>query len=393
MSPNPLKIGFDAKRAFQNFTGLGNYARTLVETMAQYYPIDYDLHLYAPKINPQKQPDFLKESKNISIHTPQGIWKNVPTLWRQYGIDEALKKDKIQIYHGLSNELPKGIDRNIKKIVTIHDLIFERFPQYYPFIDRKIYHHKFLSACQNADLIVAISEQTKQDIIEFYKIDARRIHVVYQSCHSQFYHQESETLKQEDNLLISSKKGIKVENCLQKYQLPPEFVLYVGTINERKNLLNVVKAMQQVKDLPLVVIGDGKEYLAKVKQFIKENQLESRIFMRPRVAFEDLPSIYQAAKVFVYPSFFEGFGIPIIEALHSGTPVVTSKGSCFSEAGGADSIYIDPKNCNEIAEAVNLIVNSQELAQKMISKGYIYSERFLQKNIAKEWHTTYQLFS
>jgi glycosyltransferase involved in cell wall biosynthesis len=393
MSPNPLKIGFDAKRAFQNFTGLGNYARTLVETMAQYYSIDYDLHLYAPKINPQRQPDFLKESKNIYIHTPQGIWKNVPTLWRQYGIGEALKKDKIQIYHGLSNELPKGIGRNIKKIVTIHDLIFERFPEYYPFIDRKIYHHKFLSACQNADLIIAISEQTKEDIIEFYKIDARRIQVIYQSCHSQFYRQESEIFYKDENLLISPKKGINIANSLQKYQLPTEFILYVGTINERKNLLNLVKAMQQVKDLPLVVIGDGKEYLAKVMQFIKENQMESRIFMRPRVTFEDLPSIYQAAKVFVYPSFFEGFGIPIIEALHSGTPVVTSKGSCFSEAGGSDSIYIDPNSSEEIADAINLFLRDSFLERRMIVNGILHSNKFSQKNIAKEWHTTYQLFS
>jgi glycosyltransferase involved in cell wall biosynthesis len=393
MSPNPLKIGFDAKRAFQNFTGLGNYARTLVETMAHYYPNDYDLHLYAPKINVQKLPDFLEKSKNISIHTPQGLWKNAPTFWRQYGIAEALKNDKIQVYHGLSNELPKGISRNIKKVVTIHDLIFERFPEYYPFIDRKIYQHKFLSACKNADLIVAISEQTKRDIIDFYNIDAQRIQVVYQSCHAQFYQQNIETLKEDENLLIPQKKEDKTTHCLQKYQLPPEFILYVGTINERKNLLNVVKAMQQIKDLPLVVIGDGKEYLAKVKQFIKENQLESRIYLRPKVAFEDLPSIYQAAKVFVYPSFFEGFGIPIIEALHSGTPVVTSKGSCFAEAGGADSIYIDPNNSEEIANAVNSILNDSTLEQRMIANGFLYVDKFSQKNIAKEWHGVYQLFS
>jgi glycosyltransferase involved in cell wall biosynthesis len=386
MSSNVLKIGYDAKRAFQNFTGLGNYARTLVETMAIYYPFDYELNLYTPHSSASKSLDFLKKTPNVSIKTPQGWWQKSPSIWRQYGIASDLIRDDIQIYHGLSNELPKGISPKIKKIVTIHDLIFERFPDFYPIIDRKIYHHKFKSACQNTDLIIAISEQTKQDIIDFYKIDPKRIKVVYQSCHPQFYVSENIIADQFSN----TKKGLKAEDTLLKYQLPSEYLLYVGTINERKNVLNLVKAMQQIKEIPLVIIGDGKEYLAKVKQFISENHLESRICLRPRVAFEDLPHIYQAAKVFVYPSFFEGFGIPIIEALHSGTPVVTSKGACFPEAGGADSCYIDPNNWEEIANKINLILQNDALQRQMIVSGQGYVEKFKQEYIACNWHKLYQ---
>ena len=165
-----LKIGFDGKRAANNLTGLGNYSRSLIESLALQFP-ENEYYVYSPKIKQAKQIQSFFENKNIKLKLPQ----NGKFLWRSFNILKDLKKDKIQIFHGLSHEIPLRISKTeIKSIVTIHDLIFLRFPEYYKFIDRKLYEWKSKSACNHADKIIAISEKTKSDIVEFYKINPDR---------------------------------------------------------------------------------------------------------------------------------------------------------------------------------------------------------------------------
>ena len=176
-----MNIGFDAKRAFTNFTGLGNYSRTLIETLVRYYP-DNAYHLFTPKTNDIPNFDFIKTQPSISIHTPLSVGTPLEQylrafhpFWRSFSIKNEIEKANIDVFHGLSHELPFRMPKNVKTVVTIHDLIHERFPEYYPYIDRKIYSFKFKKACEMADVVVAISEQTKQDIVDFYKIDAHKI--------------------------------------------------------------------------------------------------------------------------------------------------------------------------------------------------------------------------
>ena len=158
-----MKIGFDAKRAFHNFTGLGNYSRTLIETLATYYPSD-ELHLFSPKPSTSPRVQSLLDTPSVSSHFPTGFWKKIPPVWRSYGIESDIKAAKIDVFHGLSNELPLKLPPKVASVVTIHDLIFERYPAFYPRFDRFVYRQKFRRACQQADVVVAISEQTKQDI-------------------------------------------------------------------------------------------------------------------------------------------------------------------------------------------------------------------------------------
>ena len=178
-----LRIGYDAKRLFNNFTGLGNYSRTLLANLAEYYP-DNAYFLYSPKIAKNDETHFFLNSALFNVQLPK---RGPGAYWRSVGIKRDLLKHKIQLFHGLSHEIPLGLEKaNIRSIVTIHDLIFERFPEHYPFIDRKIYSLKFRYACRHADHIVAISENTKQDIIEFYDIPPEKISVIYQSCHERY---------------------------------------------------------------------------------------------------------------------------------------------------------------------------------------------------------------
>jgi len=370
-----MNIGFDAKRAFLNQSGLGNYSRTLITSLCSSFPGNHYI-LFTPK---KTNPDFLSfasERKNISVIEPEKFLdKRITANWRSYGITGLLGKYKTDVYHGLSNELPFNINKfGGKKIVTIHDLIFLRHPELYPLIDRTIYTRKFRSACELADTIVATSEQTKTDIVEFYAIDPRKIRTVYQSCSEAFYKEHSQA---EDKKVLS------------QYNLPANYLLYVGTIEERKNLLTILKALAIVKDIPLVVVGKKKAYFKKIKKYISANGLDSRIFFYENVLDKDLPAFYRNAGIFIYPSLFEGFGIPIIEALTCGTPVITTKGGCFAEAGGPGSVYIDPLDHEELAAAIDRFLSSDDLRKDTALKGYGHAKQFFPASIAAEMMKIY----
>ena len=179
-----MRLGYDAKRAFHNNSGLGNYSRDIIRIMMEYFPSN-EFVLYNPKAGKNK---WLPKNSAARIQYPESfIWKKLPGLWRQTAISKQIAKDRIEIYHGLSGEIPRGINKDLTKvIVTIHDLLFLRFPELYKPIDRKIYLNKFSFASQNADVVIAISEQTKRDIIEFLGCDERKIKVHYQGCHKAF---------------------------------------------------------------------------------------------------------------------------------------------------------------------------------------------------------------
>jgi len=370
-----MRIGFDAKRAFLNNTGLGNYSRDTIRMLSHYFP-DNKYFLYTPKNKENNRLSFLKESKNTFVRLPESlINKALKSYWRSKSIVRDLFTNKIDIYHGLSHELPLGVEKtNIKTVVTIHDLIFIRYPHLFKMIDRKIYYRKFKSACQRADKIIAISQQTKQDIIDFFFIPEEKIEVVYQGCNSIFQKEIAVNKKQE---------------TLNKYNLPSNYLLYVGSIEERKNLLTPLKTLKELPNQKLVVIGNGKAYKIKCLRFIAENNLSDRVLFLSDLNLEEMAAVYQNAQMLIYPSIFEGFGIPILEALFSKTPVITSKGGCFAEAGGEHSKYINPLSVEQMKAAILEIQNSTELQKQMITKGFEYAQNFTDDKIAKNLMEVY----
>ncbi len=364
-----MKIGFDAKRAVFNMTGLGNYSRTLIRGLATHYPND-EYFLYSPGTVENPRLDFLTKLPHVRIVGPKGLYSGpLKSLWRSLGICGDIKRDQIELFHGLSNELPFGLSRvHVAKMVTIHDLIFKRFPHYYPTFDRRIYDFKSRYACRTADIIIAVSEQTKSDIIEYYGIAPEKVKVAYQSCDPSFSRAIAE----------SEKSDVR-----SRYNLPTQFVLYVGSIEERKNLLGLVEAISLLRkshDLFLVAIGRGSYYLEKVRQAVNSSGMNDRIQIRADIAFADFPAIYQMAQAFVYPSHFEGFGIPVIEALWSKTPVITSRGGCFAEAAGPGSVYVSPDNSEEIASAIAKVLGDSNLRARMIGSGYSHVQKFREEN-------------
>jgi len=375
-----MRIGFDAKRAFFNATGLGNYSRSLLHALFLHHP-EAEYLLYSPKPGRGSFPDFEKAAAACStLRTPVSFFaRRFPSLWRSFGLADALNSDRIDLFHGLSHEIPSGLARGkVKSVVTVHDLISLKYPEFYPWIDRRIYYAKLKYACANADCVITDSRQTMEDVRRYFKVPEERMRVVPLSCDPLFEKRTDE----------AEKKRVR-----EKHGLPRRFLLTVGSINERKNLLTLVKAFERLdpeEPVSLVAIGRGGAYKRRVESYVREHRLAGKVLFPSSVATEDLPAIYQAALAFAYPSFYEGFGLPIVEALKSRVPVITSKGSCFSEAGGPASLYVDPNDAGELCGALNRVLSDPALRAIMAEKGAEYAGRFSAQALADSTWAVYR---
>ena len=352
-----LRIALDAKRAYHNHRGLGNYSRDVIRLLTQYAP-ENEYLLFA-------QPSERYSFAHTRTIAPKGLWSCVPSLWRTWGCVGELKQ--ADVYWGLSGELPIGIHKSgVKSIVTVHDAIFLRYPQLYSPTYRRLFARKMRYALQVADCIVAISEQTKRDIIHYFGTDAERIQVVYQGCNNRF----------REPVDASRVAAVRLQ-----YALPDKYLLTVGAIEPRKNIRNLIEAMSLARiDVPLVAVGAYSKYAQQMAELAKERKVDLRFLHS--LPFADLPAVYKGAEVFCYPSIFEGFGIPILEAMCVGTSVLTSTGSCFTETGGRAALYANPHEPAEIAEELRTVLGDQALREQMIAEGYKQAKMFADDKVA-----------
>ena len=357
-------IGIDAKRIVRNGTGLGSYGRTLVNDLIRLGDNDLQLRLYAPDEGRDDLRNQMIEGTEFCYPTgkPSALRK---AWWRSRGVVKDLQRDGVEVYHGLSGELPTGLRKaGIRGIVTIHDLIFMRHPEYYHWLDTKIYEWKFRQTLCEADHIIAISERTRQDILELGGEEyADRISVIYQSFAPRF------------SADVSAEKKTEVR---ERYKLPQRFVLNVGTIERRKNLAVAVEAVDLLpQDIHLVAVGRQTKYVSELPH-------SERLHLLSGVPDQDLAAIYSLAEAFVYPSRYEGFGIPIIEAIAAGLPVVACTGSCLEEAGGPNSRYVGPDDAIGMAEALKMSLKGARGRQERIDKSREYIRRFEGNDVARQ---------
>lgn len=377
-----MTIGFDGKRAAQNRTGLGNYSRFVIKSLARRFPGE-NLKVYVPNQRKAKLLDEIPALENIEyLYPDRDGWRHLPSAWRVWGITPQLSRDKIDIYHGLSNELPLTIEKSsCRKVVTIHDLIMMSHPQLYPAIDRTIYAAKIRRACRMADKIVAVSNFTARQLEQRLGVDSRKIAVIYQGC----------------DPIFSVKPDVEtMDEVRRRYNLPDRFILYVGTIEERKNLMLVAEALHTIArhrredEIKVVAIGRPTPYLEKVKQFLDEKGLASRMIFLHGVPYRDLPVIYYLARIFVYPSVVEGFGIPLLEAVTAGVPAIGCTGSCLEVAGGGGSLYVDPNAPQAMADAIMAVWSNESLSSEMRETGLIHAAKFSENILADEMMGLYR---
>jgi glycosyltransferase involved in cell wall biosynthesis len=348
-------IGFDAKRALNNPTGLGNHARILINALSRDFA-ENDYILFTPKV---KDEFFDELNGKFQMLLPEKRFEKIfHPIWRSFGVKKQLYRSRADIYHGLSNELPFEIQHYpSRNVVTIHDLIFLKHKEQYPYVDRRFYELKTRYAARNADKIIAVSQETKRDLMEFYKVPESKIAVIYPSVDPLFYAQD----------LPSATPG----------EIPaakmPKYILNVGSFFPRKNQKRLIEAYSLISEKieeELWLVGSSGSMMESIRNLIADKKFERRVKILSDVKNADLPAIYRQATAFVFPSLFEGFGAPVLEALFSRTPVIATGYGAIAEVAGKDAVFVNPLSAEDMAEKILAVINNASFSRTLTEKGY-----------------------
>ena len=362
-----MVIGFDAKRAFHNYRGLGSYSRSVIAGLCKHHP-ENQYHLYDSRVPPKGGwSEWCGEVHNYGT--------TLKSIKRTLGIGLNLRKQGIDIYHGLSNEIPYNYFKNsTRMVVTIHDILFLKRKGDYPYLDQKIYTAKTRYAIKNADLVIAVSKNTKQDLINHYSIQESKVSIIPPICDALFFQQQN---RLELNAFAVNNK------------LPDKFLLFVGALTPNKNLLVVIKALEMIKDQHLVIVGQGPQQFQVLNE-IRNRNLCGRVHLISDlpVSKEKLAMIYKLADYTIVPSFYEGFGLPIIESLASGTPVICS--DTLSTTCGQGGLTFEPSNANDLAEILMTYPKGCTNYDEYQKKGMIHANQFKAKQLSHELFAQYE---
>ena len=373
----PRRIGFDAIRALRNITGLGNYARGVLRGLHRHDP-QLAIHLYAPDPGRAEFRDLPGEL-GAPLHLPPGSGTRLHrAAWRMFRAGRAAAADQVQLYHGLTHEMPRDLPATgIPSVVSFHDLIYEKAPHYFPLVDRWSYRWRYRWSARHATALVAVSEQTRDDLVACYAIEPARITVIPPARQPAFA----------VPVPAAARAGV-----LAKYALPTEFLFCLGTLEARKNqrlLIAAVAALAHDDALPLVLAGRDGGALASLQREVAARGLVGRVHLLTGVASADLPALMQAATIFLYPSLVEGFGMPIVEALSAGTPVIASAGGCLVEAGGPTSRYVAASDVDAWAAAIGELLGDAAARSRMSDAGRAWATRFDDDRLAARMVAVY----
>lgn len=378
----PLQVAIDGKRYFRNTSGLGRYSRTLVNALLdQRFRDQLEITLIKP---PGDSPFEAPAGPNLealtATHRLGGDLGNA--LWRFQTLPKLLDESGFSLFHGPSHVLPKG--SRCPMVVTMLDLIFMRYPQYFRFWDRNYYRHIFRKSAHRADHIISISAATKADLVTFFDVPEEKISVIYPAFDDVF-----QPLTEE-----------RLEAVRRTHGLPETYLLYVGTIEPRKNILRTAQAFDRLlaegripPESEFLVVGSKGWFYKEILDGITSLTHRDRIRLTGPIYGEDLAGVYQAARAMAYPSEFEGFGYPVLEAMRLGTPVLTGNISSLPEAGGDAALLVDPTSVDEIAEALERLMTDEDLRKRCISRGHAHASNFSPENMASQTLEIYQRYS
>jgi glycosyltransferase involved in cell wall biosynthesis len=358
-----MKIGFDAKRFFFNHSGLGNYSRMLIESLFKYFP-ENEYVLYADRLDTldHAHPEALRILKFYVDNRSDGsdlytlVMVDAPKWWRTWGMGKRAAQDGVEVFHGLSNELPWDLPTSVASVCTIHDVIFKEFPSYYPWIDRLIYDFKTKKAIQKASRLIMTSQATQLQVEKYYPNAKGCSVVVYQAVDPAFYGDGHVQRTRETNA--------------------PYFV-YQSSFTQRKNhavLVDAFALIQHQTDWNLTLIGLNGPTLAAVQLQIEKLGLGNRITCLVDQSRQEMIDCVTGAAGFVYPSLNEGFGIPLAEALAAGLPMAVSNISVFRELTEDLPVYFHPNKAEEMAAAMISITTREEQTRQRLKHPSLQSK-------------------
>ncbi len=373
-----MKVGIDGRKLSENKTGIGNYLESmLVEILKIDKNNDYYIFSDKPisSIFNADNVYFVEINKYRKIFKYEQLYQ---PIWMNFLLKPYLQEYKIDVFWG-PNFIRPLLFPSQQSIITIHDLAF---------IDAKEYHSKIHSLYLRIFLRLSVMGQTKILTVSNYSKDTISKHysnikgdvgITYCSYNINLFN---------GNYTDTDREMIKV-----KHNLPEKYVLFVGTTTARKNLLNVIKSIKYSIDnnkvyCDLVVVGAKGNGLTTLTQFIKKLGIESHVHFLGYIEDEDLPYLYNMAEIFVFPSYFEGFGIPILEAMASGTPVITSDVTSLPEVSGNAAHLVNPSKPEDISFGIETILNNVDVRSQMVSDGYQRIKLFKWKNSAEVFVNT-----
>lgn len=356
-------------------TGVGWYASHLMQKLLR---IDvknsYELHLFdfchrnQRKHKLEKLLGFFPPTQaRVNPWLPYGVYMRLPFLFEKISYN-SIMHSKADIYHFFNFIIPKKIRG--KTITTVYDMVYKLYPETMSNVNRRIHARELARSCQHADLILTISQNSQRQIAEFMHVPEEKIHIAYPAVdRSQFYPEQNRQYLQE------------------KYQIQQDYFLYLGTLEPRKNIPRLVQAFhvvsQKQKDVILVLAGQKGWQYEEIFKTIQYLKLENKVRFLGYVPDEDKRVLYSGARAFLFPSLYEGFGMPPLEAMACGTPVVVSNTSSLPEVVGAAGLYVNPLDVENMAEAMVRITENDTLRENNIRAGLLQAQKFSWENAAK----------
>ncbi|MCD6519611.1 MAG: glycosyltransferase family 4 protein [Anaerolineae bacterium] len=363
-----MRIGIDYTAAVRQHAGIGRYTRELVAALAK---LD---HSNSYILFSAGRPERTTWPKNFRLRSLPLSDRHLAILWQRLRLPLPIEcfLGKIDLYHSPDFVLPPVLCA--RTLLTVHDLSFLRHPECFPAPLLEYLTQAVPRSVQRADLILADSQSTRQDIIELLHIPPERVAVIYAGVDPRFQ---------------PSRQDPSAEKVLQRYNIPRPYLLGLGTLQPRKNFARLIKAyhlLRQRWHIPHhLVIGGTRGWLdEEIDQTIQELDLTQEVHLIGFVADEDLPILYSMADLFVFPSLYEGFGIPVLEAMACGTPVVTSSTSSLPEVAGEAALLVPPTDVEALAEAMAKLLEDEELRADLQRKGFLQIKRFTWRKAAQK---------
>ncbi|MEW5870931.1 MAG: glycosyltransferase family 1 protein [Chloroflexota bacterium] len=370
-----MRIGIDATPLPPNPLGAGTYIIQLTRALTE-------LH------TDEQWVIFAQRSGRAKIETPAMTnveWVLIPDIspssrlvWEQSRLPFLARRSRIDILHSLHYTRPWVLPY-ASSIVTFHDMTFLLYPELHTLAKRILFPLAIQMSARRAQAIITVSEHTRKDTLRLLNLPEERV-ITTSLAASPDYRPIS------DALLL--------ENCKRKYNLPDSFILYVGPVEPRKNLPLLLKAYHRLAvdglNASLVIVGALGWMYAEVMQQVNALNLSSKVHFLGYIPAEDLPMVYNLARVFVYPSLYEGFGLPPLEAMACGTPVITSAVSAMIETVGEAGILVNPQGAEGLVDAIRVVCEDDELHQQLSQKGRAQAAKFTWKHTAQETLRVYQ---
>lgn len=377
-----MKISLDLEPCCNNRSGIGIYTYNIAKALTKINKIDLhgEVFSFLGRNKIDKNYSDLNIKVNVCRLFPYGVYRRI---WDKVHLKyNTILNSKSEIYHFFDYIVPPNIEGKV--ITTIHDMTYVLYPE---IVEQKTMNRikKGIEYSINrADKIITVSESSKNDIVKYLNVPENKIDVVYNGVE---YNKFAKSYNEEDNLRIR-----------EKYKLPKNYILYMGTLEPRKNIESIVEAFKlfneksdlKEKNFKLVIAGKKGWLFESIFNLVETLKLQDDVIFTDYIDEVDKPIIYQMARLFVFPSIYEGFGIPVLEAMAASVPVITSNVSSLPEVAGDAAILVEPKDVKSIAENMHKILSDNDLRDKLICKGHIQAKKFTWEASAEKLYKIYK---